>query len=190
MFCRAGRNGCIARAHLLYTTRQARLLRDPSLTCFASQGNKENCRRKEMLMLLGSSESIDGSAACCDICSGQNVPSPRLDLLVPMPLKRPRKPKPMRHISDDMSEALTHALLHERKKFLDEFPGYRMLGSNFILSDSTIRHLCTVATTLTSVDDLSSIVSLRPELKDRIYHVMWDIISHAPAPKKKERKNN
>ena len=188
MFGRAGRNGCLARAHLLYTTRQARLLRDPSLKCFASEGSNENCRRKEMLMSLDSSESVVSSAACCDICSGSSVPSSRLDLLVPMSLKRPRKPKPVRHITDDMADTLKLALFREREKLMNEFPGYKMMGSSFFLSDNTIRELCNIATTVRSVDDLNSIVSLRPELKNRFFHVLWDTVSCAPSPKKKQRK--
>ena len=188
MFGRAGRNGCLARAHLLYTNTQARLLKDPSLTCFASEGSNENCRRKKMLTSLGSSESIVSSASCCDICSGLCVPSSRLDFLVPMPLKRSRKPKPVRHISDGMADALKRALVCEREKVMNEFPGYKMMGSSFLLSDNTIRELCDIAKTVRSVDDLDTVVSLRPELKNRFFHVLWGIVACAPPPKKKQRK--
>ena len=46
---------------------------------------------------------------------------------------------------------------------MNEFPGYKMMGSSFFLSDNIIRELCNIATTVRSVDDLNSIVSLRPE---------------------------
>ena len=107
--------------------------------------------------VVGSSESVVTSAACCDICSGLSVPSSRLDLLVPMSL---RKPKPVRHITDDMTDTLKLALFHEREKVMNEFLGYKMMGSSFFLSDNTTRELCNIATTLRSVDDLNSIVSL------------------------------
>ena len=188
MFGRAGRNGCLARAHLLYTIRQAGLLRDISLKCLASEGSHENCRRKEMLKSLGSSEAVVTSAACCDVCSPLSVASSRLDVLVPLPLKRPRKPKPVRHITDDMADALKVALFREREKVVNEFPGYKMMGNSFLVSDSTIRELCSMATTLRSVDDLNGIVSLRPELRNRYFHVLWNVVSCAPSPKKRRRK--
>ena len=184
MFGRAGRNGCLARAHLFYTTRHARLLRVPSLKCFACEGSSENCRRKEMLK-AGCSESVVTSTACCDICSGIRAPSARLDFLVTMPMKRPRKPKPVRHITAGMADTLKLALFCERERIMNEFPGYKMMGSSFLLSDNTITELCDLATTLRSVNDLNSILSLRPELKNRL---LWDFVSFAPSPQEKRRK--
>ena len=60
-----------------------------------------------------------------------------------------------------------------------------MMGSSFLLSDNTIKEL---ATTLRSVDDLNSILSLRPELKNRLFRLLWDFVSFAPSPQKKRRK--
>ena len=142
MFGRAGRNGCSARAHLLYTNRQAKQMKDVSLQCFASEGSNENCRRKAMLTSLGSRESVTTSVSCCDICSGQSVPSSRLDVLVPIPLKRATKPKPVRHISNDMEKALRDAPVHQRDKLIDEFPGYKMYGQQFFLSQITLSENC------------------------------------------------
>ena len=70
MFGRAGRGDGTAQAHLYYTNKQAEKLKDASLQCFASPGGSENCRRQEMLRLLGSNEVVVSNEACCDVCSG------------------------------------------------------------------------------------------------------------------------
>ena len=56
MLGRAGRNGCSARGHLLYTSRQMENTKDVSLKLFSVSGSKENCHRREMLTVLGSNE--------------------------------------------------------------------------------------------------------------------------------------
>ena len=91
MFGRAGRNGNPARAHLLYTNRQLQQIKDPSLSKFGGGENKENCRRRELLTGLGTTESLSSNVACCDVCTGGKVPSARLNILVPTSLKRARK---------------------------------------------------------------------------------------------------
>lgn len=189
MFGRAGRNGHQARAHLLYTTRQTKRISDCSLKMFTCEGNEENCRRKEMLLGLGSKESISNNyGACCDICTGGTVLSPRLDILVPTPQKQVRKAKPVRHITDNIKKAVREALIVERGRIVDEFPGFRMIGTEFILSDATIGELCDRASTITSKEDLNDVVLLRPEYHDRLFRVIWLIVSCAPPPKKKQRK--
>ena len=172
MFGRAGRDGCQARAHLLYTTRQTKRVSDPSLKSFTCEGNQENCRRKEMLVALGSKEFITSNETCCDICSGGNVPSPKLDVLVATSQKRVRKPVSVRHITDEIKEALREALLVERVRIGEEFPGFKMIGTGFILSDSTIAELCDKASSIMSKEDLNSVVSLRPEYHDRLFYVI------------------
>ena len=69
-------------------------------------------------LLVGSSEPTVSGVACCDICSGLVVPSTRLDVLQPTAVRRPRKPKCVRHITNDTAEALKQALLQEREKLL------------------------------------------------------------------------
>ena len=182
MFGRAGRDGCQARAHLLYTTRQTKHVSDPSLKSFTCEGNQENCRCKEMLVALGSKEFITSNEACCDICSGGNVPSPKLNVLVAT------SQASVRHKTDEIKEALRAALLVERERIAEEFPGFKMIGIGFILSDSTIAELCDKASTITSKEDLNSVVSLRPEYHDRLFYVIWQIVSNAPSPKKKKRR--
>ena len=174
MFGRAGRGGGTAQAHLYYTNKQAEKLKDASLQCCASPGGSENCRRQEMLRLLGSNEVVNSNEAYCDVCSGGVVPSHRLDILVPIPVTRPRKPKAVRFISPDMQDALKIALLQERNNILEKFPGYKIIGGGFILSNKAVTELCALAPSLTSADDLSNISTLRPEHRHEIFRVILD----------------
>ena len=81
-----------------------------------------------MLRFLGSSESVASGEACCDVCSGQIVPSARLDILVPTHMTRHRKPKAVRAISAAMGNAVKMALVQERKVFSNNAQDLRCLG--------------------------------------------------------------
>ena len=188
MFGRAGRNGCSARAHLLYTSTQMK--HTSSSLSFLCLQSKENCRRLGLLRALGSNETVNVNPVCCDICTAGKVPDPiaKLDLLVATSLKHIRKPKAVRLINTDMEKALTKALLEEREKIMTEHPGYRVIGRSFILSTSTIKDLCSMAEYITSRDELNQVTLLRPELIDRVYNVLQDIISSAPPLEKRRRK--
>ena len=188
MFGRAGRNGVPARAHLLYTSRQLKQIKDPSLLKCCGDACKENCYHRELLIGLGSKELLQSHAACCDVCTGGKVPSSRLDVLVPTSLKRARKPKPVRNVSKELKERLTVGLLNERDKILEECPGFRMLGGNFILPDATLEDLVLKAPFVVSKEDLNDVLLLRPEYRDRFFNIMWDVVSTAPPPNKKRRK--
>ena len=55
-----------------------------------------------------------------------------------------------------MADTLKLALFREREKIMNEFPGYKMMGSS--LSDNTIKGLCD--SVLRSVRDLNSTLSV------------------------------
>ena len=186
MFGRAGRNGCSARGHLLHTAMKRKQPVDPNLECFY-QG-KENCRRAGMLKNLGSSEVVVGGTACCDICSGGEVPYARLDVLIPTPLKRVKKPKPVRSIDTNLERVLRETILHERDAIFSENAGYRMLGASFVIPDSTISQLCLKASKMSSEKDLHDIPTLRPEYCHRFFSLISSVIAGAPPPLRKERR--
>ena len=160
MYGRAGRNGTLAHAHLLYTSRQIKKIIDPSLNQFCGDACKENSRRQQLLVSLGSKESIQGNAACCDVCTGSKLPSARLDVLVPLSLKRARKSKPVRDVNKNMKQMLREGLLKENDKILEECPGFRMVGGSFIFSDAVIEEFCLKAPFIESKDDLNGVLSL------------------------------
>ena len=183
MFGCVGRNGGPARAHLLYTSRQLKQLKDPSLLKCCGDPCKENCYHRELMIGIGSKELLRSNTACCDAYTGGKVPSARL---VPTSLKRARKPKPVRDVSK-LKERLTAGLLNERDKILEECSGFRMLGGNSILPDATIEDLVLKASFVVSKEDLDVLLP-RPEYRDSFYNAMWDVASTAPPPTKKWRK--
>ena len=165
-----------AQAHLFYSSRQAEKLKGPSLQCFASQGGSKNCRRQQMLRLLGSSECVASSGTCCDTCIGNVVPYGRLGLLVPFPVKQPKKQKAVRVISAALEEELRLTLLEERDSMLQRYQGFKIIGGSF-LSDRTVADICELAPSLTSVTDLDKAPTLRPENKSTIFRVVVDVLS-------------
>ena len=72
---------------------------------------------------------------------------------------------------------------------MTEHPGYRFIGRSFILSTSTIKDLCSMAEYFTSKDELNQAILLRPELYDRVYNVLQNIISSVPLSKNEEEKH-
>ena len=179
MFGRAGRNGYSARAHLLHTNTQMKHISDS--WPFLSVGNKENCFRLGLLRALSSKETVRVNAACCSVCTAGKVPDAKLDLLAASTIRPNKKPKTVRLINADMEEALCKAFLKERDRIMDECPGYKMCGSSFILSTSTIKKLCSMAHYITSKDELKEALSLRPELYDRIFNVLQNTFACAPT---------
>ena len=67
--------------------------------------------------------------------------------------------------------------MHE-DKILGEFPEFRMLGGNFILSDAGIEELVLKAPFIVSKED---VLLLRPEYRDRFLNVILDILLTAPS---------
>ena len=87
-----------------------------------------------------------------------------------------------------LEQKLAAALVKEKDKILEEFPGFRMLGENFILSDAAIEQLVLKAPFVVCTQDLNDILLLRSEYRDRFFNVIWDILLTAPPPNKKRRK--
>ena len=185
MFGRAGRNGCPARAHLLYTCTQKPSVEEVHLKSFAC--GTENCRRKELIASLGSEEVLATNPACCDVCTGGKIPTLRLDVLAASHSKRTYKAKPVRDIDRDMEQTLKEALLKEREKILEESVGLRILGRSFVFSEATVKDLCVKAKYIKSKEDLGNLLSLRPEYHDRVFNIVWSVVSQAPPPQRKRR---
>ena len=185
MIGRAGRNGCLARAHIFCTSRK---IKDPLLMAFA-ESDKENCRRRVLIQGLGSSEYTGSNEICCDNCGGETKLCKRLDFLKKsMPGKRKKKRKPVRSVDASLEEKLKAALMDEREKILAEAPGYRILGPEFVLSSSCISQLSAAAPVIATKEELRDFPALRPEYHDRIYRVMCDILACAAPPLSKRQK--
>ena len=182
-FCgRAGRSGHDARAHLFYAYRKEDY-KDKSLRDYVECG--ENCRRK--MLLNGMGGSFSGRAEiCCDICTPLAVES-RLDILKPGQAVGRKRRRAVRDIDDSLKEILMKRLSEERDCTLREMPSFRIFGEDFILPDTTILELCCQSCYITAESDIC-LYGIRPDVKERLFNVIIDVVSSAPPPRKKHRK--
>lgn len=176
MIGRAGRNGCPARAHILSTVRKTK---DPMLMALTAS-DKEYCRRRTILQGLGSPEDTVRNDICCDNCGGGRKLFPRLVFLGHVPVKRSKKRKPVRTVDVTMEQKLKDSLLDEMKKILFEEPGYQIMGCEVVISTSCTSQICELAPVITSKEDLSVLAALRPEYRDRIYHLVCETFTCPP----------
>ena len=95
----------------------------------------------------------NGVEVCCDVCTPKAIDSS--DILQPSPCTRAVPRKAVREISEELKEAMTSRLSKERELILDENPGLRIFGRDFIYPDQTISLLCKEACYITSPSDLS-----------------------------------
>ena len=71
-------------------------------------------------------------------------------------------------------------MLKERDAIFDEKPGLQIFGKEFVFPDSTISLLCKQVTYVRSV---SNIGIEHPDIKERLFNVITDVVSNAPPPK-------
>ena len=69
---------------------------------------------------------------------------------------------------------------------LAEKPAYQMIGVNFICSDALICEICEGAKFISTLEDMD-IYCLRPELKERFFNIIMDVVSELPRPKRSRR---
>ena len=179
MIGRAGRNGDPARAHLFYSTRQLKKVSDQAVIDLCV--SNENCRRLCILNGIGGIKEQENEK-CCDTCTCGIVPYPKLDILKPKSIQRKKRLLPVRIINDDLKSALIKRLTDERTKIIDENPGYRMLGFNFVCPDSAINKISEKAVVIDSIDTLKTVTScIRPEILIRLYSVVMDSFLCTPC---------
>ena len=104
----AGRNGAQTYAILLTNKSELKGCKDRCLVNFVSL--KESCRRATLLKELGSTEIIQPSQLCCDLC--HSLPS-TLTFLNPIKAKRVTRAKAVRKVSESTIEVLKRRLLAE-----------------------------------------------------------------------------
>ena len=109
---------------------------------------------------VGSSEVTTRNDVCCDNCGGGTKLLSRLDFLKHVPAKRNKRKKAVRTVDHETKQRLRLALFEEGKKILVKEPGYRILGSEFVLSTSCISQICELAPIITSKDELGDLVAL------------------------------
>ena len=134
---------------------------------------------------IGSSESLQQSEACCDVCISQ-CPYVRLDILKAPKQKRKRKYE-VHDVAPSHIDELKSRLVQERENILLEHPNYRMIGVDFVCPDAIISEVCKQSKYISSVEDMK-IYRLRPEFRDRLLNVIMNVLSSIPPPKKKSRR--
>ena len=80
-----------------------------------------------------------------------------------------------REISDELKEALMSRLSKERELILDENPGSRIFGRDFVYPDRSISVLCKEACYITSPSDLSFYGIERLNIRVRLFNRLWAI---------------
>lgn len=137
-----------------------------------------------MLEGIGSSERAR-RAICCDVCT-EGVPYPWLAVLGHSSTTS-RKRRPVKHnLTKSDKEVLTKRLQDERDKIIQQHPAFRMIGRNFVLSDSGIAEICKDAKFVCTSSDLP-LYCIRPEFRDRIFNVVVEMVGSIPPPKRKRR---
>ena len=153
-------------ALLLYTKHEQDKCTDQELKDLISL--QENCRRKQLLRGLGSSErNRQGNCRSFDSCSSK-VPA-EVDFLKPTPAKRRKRDTTRTDLSKELKEDLKERLKAERAVIVQEEPGCRMLGVELVCPASSINDICDKATQIHTLQDLSSIYGLRPQFYPRFF---------------------
>jgi hypothetical protein len=135
----------------------------------------------------GRFSSPNGVQACCDVCTPKAIDC-SLDILQPGTCCRAAPRKAVREISDELKEVLTSRLSTERELILEENPGLRIFGRDFIYPDPTISLLCKEARYVTSPSDLNFYGIERLNIRARLFNVITDVVADAPPPNKRRRK--
>ena len=169
---RAGRGGHSSRAHLFYSPRQKNVDTDVQKFCT----EKENCRRKNVVLAMGSHEVIHSSRdmACCDICS--SIP----DNLSILPKKsrvvQQKRRSAQRQIDESLEKELKDRLLEERNEFMQKHPHYLMIGSDFVCPTVVIDDICKNARFIKSKDTLCTTYDMLPEIKKNSTILSWNCL--------------
>ena len=139
---------------------------DPVMKNFCLEG--ENCRRKSLLVAIGSSERVQSGNLCCDGCIGDSLPSIlQFDKTLPTQ-KGCKRRVPVYDVSDNMKSRLKANLVKERDTYMRSHPDYYMTHYSFVCPDCVIDHICEQARFIKSEEDLD-VVALRPELKSQFF---------------------
>ena len=152
-----------------------RKFEDSTLNNFVAAS--ENCRRLTLVRGLGGSDHLVGSERCCDVCTPSAIsPSDRLNVLEIGKSVRHKKRVAVRYVSDELVSNLKTELRAARSRYLRENPSFNMVGPEFVCPDVTIDELCSQATYIDTVKDIT-IFGIKPELKERFFNVISSILS-------------
>ena len=165
---RAGRDGRASRAHVFMSSGQ-KCCEQVKVYCTS----KENC----------ASESHPEDLPCCDSCDMSKCPKSVCFESQATSTKRKRQTL-VKEMNESCMADLRAGLVKAVDDFLEKHPSYKMLGRSFICPDTVIDKICSEAKFLNSIEDLNSIIGLRPEIKSNLFHVVISVLSNAPSHKR------
>ena len=68
---------------------------------------------------------------------------------------------------------------------MQEMPGMQIFGANFIFPEKTISALCSQSSTYSTASDIQIYGFNRLDIKERLFNVIYEVVSHAPPPKRR-----
>lgn len=134
--------------------------------------SKENCRRRSMLRAIGSTEVLNPSTVCCDVCNFfAPTPELRFEAMAENVISRAKRRRTVVN-HKDFEEQLKNDLRQEREAYMNEHPAFRMLGAEFVCSDSVIDRISSQAHYIKTEGDLGDQFCIRQELKSKFLHII------------------
>ena len=171
----------------LYYNSKQKNYKDEVLKSYCDPKNKENCRRRQLLVALGDHSCVEvDQTVCCDRCTKGNVPYVHLRKLVQKGRKASQpKPKRVREFTADVLEELKKKLIEERDKQISCSIGLQALGYREVCNSHIIEEVCKRAPYVGSPKDLTSISGLRPHFYEPMYNIINSFVECIPPSPKR-----
>lgn len=147
---------------------------------------KENCRRQHLLRSLGDLERLQQDKSnCCCLCTPRIVPYPKIaPMIKKASCKRKRCEPPKNTLSKDDVSCLTKRLIETRNSIVRTNIGLRMLGAQVVCDSVVIGEICRQAPRIRSVQDMSKIRNLRPQLYEPMFRDVCAVTESILPPTK------
>ena len=139
--------------------------------------DSENCRRKNMLAIVGSKERLQPREICCDVCN-LNLSSTFIVTLqgkYNVPVAKQRRHHVRRVTSEQHVLVLTTALEALRQSFLNDHTSFYMLGVDYVLPTVAIKAICEDIDYIDSAEYIRTHFNVRPELCGAVFSLVCTI---------------
>lgn len=128
--------------------------------------------------------SANTSNPCCDVCD-PSLSSGHIFGLQPV-LSSARKPRRRRVRVASLEDRVTleDMLKRERDNITLKHPGFQMLGSEVVLSSSVIKAMCKDLQFIDSAEYIKEQYGVRPELCNKLFSVIENVVTTPAANKR------
>ena len=135
----------------------------------------KTCRRKTLLIQLGSDESLSPSPnTCCDVCGPLSVST--FKFLAPVKATRKKRPKTLRNDSPQVLSLLKARLLRQRRSLLDSNMKYKALGGTVACPVASINEICNRIKYIKDLQDVCAIPCLPHSFAESFFNVIIDVL--------------